>query len=102
MTDASSSSRMPAVFIGHGSPMNALEDNRYTQSWRAFGQSITTPRTIVAVSAHWYIDHVTVTSANVPVLQLSLVASGNVVHNLRRIDRTTHETPQSANVALTG
>ena len=35
---------MPAAFIGHGSPMNALDTNRYTESWRAFGASVPTPR----------------------------------------------------------
>jgi 4,5-DOPA dioxygenase extradiol len=44
---------LPAVFFGHGSPMNALERNRYTEAWRAFGESIPTPRGILMVSAHW-------------------------------------------------
>jgi len=44
----------PAVFIGHGSPMNAIEDNRYTQAWRDLGRRIGVPRAILAVSAHWY------------------------------------------------
>lgn len=47
-------SMMPAVFVGHGSPMNTLEHNRYTQAWADFGESIDTPRAILAVSAHWY------------------------------------------------
>jgi 4,5-DOPA dioxygenase extradiol len=45
---------MPAVFVGHGSPMNALEDNAHTRAWRAFGQQWPTPKAILAVSAHWY------------------------------------------------
>ena len=44
---------LPAVFFGHGSPMNALERNRYTEAWRAFGDSIPKPRGILMVSAHW-------------------------------------------------
>jgi 4,5-DOPA dioxygenase extradiol len=47
--------RMPAVFIGHGSPMNAVEHNRYTDAWRAFGHAIPKPRAVLAISAHWYI-----------------------------------------------
>lgn len=54
--------RMPAVFVGHGSPMNTLEHNRYTQAWHDFGRSVTTPRAIVAVSAHWYINASAVTA----------------------------------------
>jgi 4,5-DOPA dioxygenase extradiol len=46
--------KMPAVFFGHGSPMLALEDNRYTQAWRDAAASIPRPKAIVAVSAHWY------------------------------------------------
>lgn len=47
---------MPAVFFGHGSPMNALEQNRYTDAWREFGASVPTPRAILVVSAHWFIN----------------------------------------------
>jgi len=54
--------RMPAAFIGHGSPMNALERNRYTDSWRAFAAEIPRPRAILAVSAHWYINGTAVTA----------------------------------------
>ncbi|WP_344860708.1 4,5-DOPA dioxygenase extradiol [Planomonospora alba] len=62
MSTASTSPRMPAAFIGHGSPMNALEDNRYTQAWRAFGRAVPRPRAILAVSAHWYINATAVTA----------------------------------------
>ena len=57
---------MPAVFFGHGSPMNALQRNRYTESWRAFGAAIPRPRAILAVSAHWYIDATAVTAMAQP------------------------------------
>ena len=53
---------MPAAFIGHGSPMNALESNRYTESWRAFGASVPKPRAVLVVSAHWYINATAVTA----------------------------------------
>jgi len=46
---------MPAVFFGHGSPTNAIDRNRYTDAWRAFGAAIPRPRAILMVSAHWYI-----------------------------------------------
>jgi 4,5-DOPA dioxygenase extradiol len=41
-----------SAFLAHGSPMNALADNRYTRSWRAFGERVR-PRAVLAVSAHW-------------------------------------------------
>ena len=53
---------MPAAFIGHGNPMNALEVNRYTSAWRAFGQAVPRPRAILVVSAHWYINATAVTA----------------------------------------
>src|SRR3954469_15215627 len=53
---------MPAAFIGHGNPMNALETNRYTQAWRAFGRAVPKPRAILVVSAHWYINATAVTA----------------------------------------
>ena len=53
---------MPAAFIGHGNPMNALEVNRYTTAWRAFGAAVARPRAILVVSAHWYINATAVTA----------------------------------------
>ena len=57
---------MPAAFIGHGSPMNALERNRYTEAWRAFGASVPKPRACLVVSAHWYINATAVTAMPKP------------------------------------
>ncbi len=53
---------MPAVFFGHGSPMNAIEENRYTAVWRSFGQAIPKPRAILVVSAHWFVNATAVTA----------------------------------------
>lgn len=56
----------PALFIGHGSPMNTLEVNRYTQSWRALGEALGRPRAILVVSAHWYFGATAVTAMKRP------------------------------------
>jgi 4,5-DOPA dioxygenase extradiol len=53
---------MPAAFIGHGNPMNALETNRYTRAWQTFGKSVPRPRAILVISAHWYINATAVTA----------------------------------------
>ena len=53
---------MPAAFFGHGNPMNALEVNRYTSAWKAFGEAVPRPRAILVVSAHWYINATAVTA----------------------------------------
>jgi len=47
---------MPVVFFGHGSPMNTLERNKYTETWRRLGESIPRPKAILCVSAHWYTE----------------------------------------------
>lgn len=59
-------SRMPAIFFGHGSPMNALEHNRYTDAWRRVGTSLPQPKAILAVSAHWYLRGTAVTAMDRP------------------------------------
>ncbi len=45
--------RMPALFVGHGSPMNAIEDNEYSRAWAEIGEKLPKPRAILCVSAHW-------------------------------------------------
>lgn len=45
--------KMPVLFVGHGSPMNAIADNYFTQSWKALGQSFGKPKAILCISAHW-------------------------------------------------
>ena len=57
---------MPAVFVGHGNPMNALAHNRYTDAWSAFGTSMPKPKAILVVSAHWYVNITAVTAMTMP------------------------------------
>ena len=54
--------RMLAAFVGHGSPMNALEHNRYTEAWRELGASLPRPTAVLAISAHWYVNAIAVTA----------------------------------------
>lgn len=56
----------PAAFLGHGNPMNALEDNRYTRAWRSFGASCGRPRAVLMVSAHWFTNATAVTAMAMP------------------------------------
>jgi 4,5-DOPA dioxygenase extradiol len=60
------SGTMPAVFIGHGSPMNAILENQYTRAWSALGLAIPAPKAILAVSAHWYVAQTGVTVSTAP------------------------------------
>lgn len=61
-----SESRMPALFLGHGNPMNVLEDNKYTQTWQRLGQTLPRPKAILAISAHWYTRGAAVTAMENP------------------------------------
>jgi len=65
-TGSQPTASMPAAFFGHGTPMNALDDNRYTAAWRAFGAEVPRPRAILVVSAHWYINATAVTAQPSP------------------------------------
>ena len=62
MTD----SRMPALFFGHGNPMNAIQQNAWTEGWAALGQALPRPKAIVCVSAHWYLAATAVTALEQP------------------------------------
>ncbi len=53
LAENKNSSRMPVLFVGHGSPMNALEDNLYSKTWKELGSALPEPAAILSVSAHW-------------------------------------------------
>jgi 4,5-DOPA dioxygenase extradiol len=57
---------MPVVFLGHGSPMNTLEVNGYTEAWRKVGRGVPRPKAILCVSAHWFIRGTAVTAMSAP------------------------------------
>jgi 4,5-DOPA dioxygenase extradiol len=57
---------MPAIFFGHGNPMNALANNDWTDAWTAIGKKIPRPRAVLCVSAHWYLPATLVTAMPAP------------------------------------
>jgi 4,5-DOPA dioxygenase extradiol len=57
---------MPAIFFGHGNPMNALARNEWTEGWAAVGKSLERPRAVLCVSAHWYLPATLVGAMSVP------------------------------------
>jgi 4,5-DOPA dioxygenase extradiol len=57
---------LPAIFFGHGNPMNALLENAYTAGWRSIGQQNPPPKAILSISAHWYGPGVGVTVSTSP------------------------------------
>lgn len=60
------SNALPAIFLGHGNPMNALAHNIYTDAWAALGQELPRPNAILSISAHWYVPATGVTVTTAP------------------------------------
>jgi 4,5-DOPA dioxygenase extradiol len=57
---------MPSLFIGHGSPMNGIEDNQFSQTWASLGKTIPLPKAVVVISAHWLTKGTLVTAMDFP------------------------------------
>lgn len=58
--------KMPVVFLGHGTPMNAIETNKYSLAWQELGLNLPKPKAILAISAHWYTKGIGVTAMQHP------------------------------------
>jgi 4,5-DOPA dioxygenase extradiol len=58
--------KMPVLFVGHGSPMNAIEDNRFSEEWRTVASRIPKPKAILSISAHWVTDGLSVNKQEHP------------------------------------
>ncbi len=58
--------QMPVIFVGHGSPMNAIEENQFSKKWNVLGQQLPRPKAILAISAHWYTNDQRVMSQKNP------------------------------------
>ncbi len=60
------SEKMPVLFVGHGNPMNVMEDNEFSRAWDAAGKSLPTPKAIICISAHWVTRGTLVTAMDKP------------------------------------
>jgi 4,5-DOPA dioxygenase extradiol len=60
------SEMLPAIFFGHGNPMNAVMENSYTEAWRRIGENLPRPKAILAISAHWFVPGTAVTISTSP------------------------------------
>jgi 4,5-DOPA dioxygenase extradiol len=58
--------KLPVLFIGHGSPMNGIEDNRFSQKWYTLGQQINKPKAVLVISAHWLTTGTHITAMEAP------------------------------------
>jgi 4,5-DOPA dioxygenase extradiol len=57
---------MPVLFAGHGSPMNGIEDNEFSQRWKKLGEEIPTPKAVLVISAHWFTKGTKITAMDFP------------------------------------
>ena len=71
---------MPAIFVGHGNPMNALARNAWTEGWAAIGKSIPRPKAILSVSAHWYVSSTALTADRAPKTTAQILRYVRVKH----------------------
>lgn len=60
------SETLPALFIGHGNPLNAIQQNGFTEGWSRIGQHLVRPKAILVISAHWYVAETGVTVSTAP------------------------------------
>ena len=74
-------SSMPVLFFGHDSPMNAIEENRFSSEWKAIGQKFPRPRAILSISAHWFTDKTRIMDS----------ASPSTIHDMYGFPRELYE-----------
>ena len=76
-------SKMPVLFVGHGSPMNAIEDNNYSRTWKKMADGIPKPEVILSVSAHWYTKETKILNAETPKTIYDMVGFPKELYEVR-------------------
>ncbi|MFN8673937.1 MAG: 4,5-DOPA dioxygenase extradiol [Candidatus Sericytochromatia bacterium] len=74
--------KMPVLFVGHGSPMNAIENNAFTQSWKSLPNKIPTPKAILVISAHWYTKGTRILTAKNPIMTYDMYGFPDALYQI--------------------
>lgn len=85
--------KAPALFIGHGSPMNAIEENEFTRNWEAVAKRFDPPKAILSVSAHWFTNGTRISDAENPKMVYDMYGFPD---ELYRIVYPAHGAPELA------
>jgi 4,5-DOPA dioxygenase extradiol len=91
------SDKMPVIFVGHGSPMNAITDNAYSRSWAEIGRRLSPPNAILCVSAHWLTNGTAVTMSNP---QKTIHDFGGFPDELFKVEYPAPGSPMYAEMAI--
>lgn len=88
--------KMPVLFVGHGSPMNAIEDNEYVCTWKTISKKIPKPEAILCISAHWVTNGTRINDEENPKLIYDMYGFPEelyqVVYDVKGSNRFAHET----------
>ncbi|MEK7433555.1 MAG: 4,5-DOPA dioxygenase extradiol [Cyanobacteriota bacterium] len=74
---------MPVLFVGHGSPMNAIEKNKFTDEWERIANKIEKPKAILVISAHWYTEKTRVLSDQKPLMTYDMYGFPRALYEVK-------------------
>lgn len=96
----STNKKMPVLFIGHGSPLNAIEQNKYTTKWEQIASEFPKPKAILSISAHWYTDGSRINDATQPKMIYDMYGFPNELYEFKYPAKGSPELSHQAKNAI--
>lgn len=94
-------SKMPVLFVGHGSPMNAIEENEYTRGWKIIAGNIPKPKAILSVSAHWYVSGTKILNDKAPKMVYDMYGFPDELYEVKYSPQGAPEVAQLSKALIT-